>query len=229
MFINYLSSVGLVLIVMSGISADVSPAQKPAVQKAALVPGNMWPFKKGNSWTMATTVSNSATKNKTVQTQVITVAEVKKTPDGDEASLEYSMNDKVFQIETYRSTSAGIFRTGGGLDGTSRVDPPLPTVKFPLKVGNTWNWKRSVTTPQGESVGTATYTAPEIRTLKLAGEEFRAYKVHLTMTLHQGDQKIDVVNDYWFAPDIGLVKQGVVMGTITVEGSVSKYKLVISK
>ena len=219
MFSAFFRPISAAILLAAALLSISSNAQQPASAT------NVWPFKKGNTWTFDASAADSATNKKTPLVLVITVSDVKKTPDGDEAIVEYHIGDKVTQTETYRTSTAGIVRTGGGNDGKSTLQPPLPLIKYPMKVGNKWDWKGTIQTPGGAVSGTAKYSVPELQTLKLAGQTMQAYRLHLVLTISQGGQSGDFVNDYWFVPNIGLVKQKLVVGTATIEGSLTKYSL----
>jgi hypothetical protein len=43
--------------------------------------------------------------------------------------------------------------------------------------------------------------------------------------MSQAGQNLSVTNDYWFAPNIGLVKQAMKLQTLEVVGELTKYTL----
>ena len=50
-------------------------------------------------------------------------------------------------------------------------------------------------------------------------------KVHLVVTLSAQGQQFKLPNDYWFAPNVGLVKQTANLNGIVVDGELKSYKL----
>ena len=54
---------------------------------------------------------------------------------------------------------------------------------------------------------------------------FTAMRVHVDLEVAAGEQTAKVVNDYWFAPYVGLIKQKATIGGQAIEGVMTSYKL----
>ena len=54
----------------------------------------------------------------------------------------------------------------------------------------------------------------------------KAYKVDLNLVVTAGGQSATIVNSYWYAPNIGMIKQAASFGNGTsIEGTVTSYKI----
>ena len=182
-------------------------------------PVSYWPFAQGSTWTLSTNV-----QNKTFD-QIITVTSVKTDKGGSVATLNYTAGSKVVQVETYRTTPQEVARMSAGLDGSGVLSPPLPIIKYPMKAGNTWKWSGTITVHGVPVQGVSTLTVSGPTSVKTMGGTFSAFKVHSELVVTAQGQTQKVPNDYWFAPNVGLVRQQAQIGALTVDGSLKSYKL----
>ena len=60
--------------------------------------------------------------------------------------------------------------------------------------------------------------------------KYKAYRVDLDLTVQSGGTSIAIENSYWFAPNIGMVKQSVLMpdgkgGKVEIKAQVTDVKV----
>lgn len=200
---------GAAVVLLTG--ARISTSQSKTV--------NYWPFKEGSTWVLATTVQNKSSD------QTITVSSVKPGMGGSIATLVYKVGPTVAQQETYLTTSAGMSRLSSGQPGSGTISPPIPIIKYPLKAGTSWTWKGDIITAMGKAQGTSTLTVSGPTSVVTPAGTFSAMQVHSDLIIMAQGQKVALPNDYWFAPNVGLVKQHAKLGAIEVNAVLKSYKL----
>jgi hypothetical protein len=180
-----------------------------------------WPFKVGNTWTLNTKVNDK------VLVAIIKVTKIVPAQGTQsDAYLEYTIDGNVTQVEIYRFDDKGIARVGSGKDGSTRLDPPFTMIQYPPTDGSKWVWTGKISVGDNKFAATSNMSASGPETIKTAAGEFKAVKIHsdLTMTLPDGTS-MALPNDYWFAPGVGLVQQRAVVNGMTIDGSLTSYKL----
>ena len=201
------------LLVVSGcVWSDAGAAPKSAA--------DYWPFREGNTWTIDTTIGEKK------MTQVITVTKVTTKDGKTRAELEYKTEGRAIQLETYEVDANSIQRVSSGPNGANKLTPPLPVVQFPLTAGKKWDWKGEVVTSGGAPIkATAQLTVSGPEVIKTDAGTFSSMRVHLDLELVAEGETIKAPNDYWFASNIGMVKQKASIGGQEIEGLLTSYKL----
>jgi hypothetical protein len=188
-------------------------------QQPPLAAADYWPFREGSTWTFVATVGE---KN---LTQVITVTKVTKAEGKTRAELEYKTDGRTAQREIYEVDASSIQRVAAGPDGSNKLTPPLPVVQLPMTAGKKWDWKGDVSFGGSTFKGTAQLTVSGPETVKTDAGSFPAMRVHVDLDVVSGEQTIKVLNDYWFAPKVGLVRQKATIGSQVIEGVLTSHKL----
>ena len=101
---------------------------------------NYWPLKLGSTWTMPMPDIHPGWTIKFTVTSV--------TPQAAGTSLVdvgYKMHGKDVQDEEYVVSNSEIARSKGGPGGSAVCSPPIPIIKMPMKSGETWDWKGTIT------------------------------------------------------------------------------------
>jgi hypothetical protein len=207
-----------------------------------------YPMRPGSTWTYDSKTGDVQVRQKATVTKRV------KTREGDEATIEWRVNDQVVQTEVYRITPSVLLRLEGGAGAGGRLTPPVPILKYPPKPGSKWAWQGTVS-----SMGVTVAVKSKISikgpfTIKTPAGTFKnVLSIHNegTMTLQKpdkssrlpsqnrtlaagwqgqaapqaGPQTISYVSDFWLAPNVGLVQQKFVIGPQTIEGQLSSYKL----
>ena len=112
------------------------------------------------------------------------------------AVLERSLNGKVSGTEHLAATEKGVFRYR--VDGVE-LSPPVCVLKYPLKKDDTWETESTIANEQlkikGKVVDTEEVTVP-------AGK-YKTFRVEIETSVAGMQATIT----FWFAPDVGIVKQ----------------------
>lgn len=194
------------------IGSGPAPAQKGSSR-------DYWPLKQGNSWTLETKAGDVTI------VMTATVTKVVKEPQGTRITVDYISNGQSIQVETYRLTKNALLRMQSGTAGSGTISPPMPLIRYPLKAGASWTWKGTLVMPGQSGAGVAKLTVSGPETIKTPAGKFQAMRVHSNLTIEMQGQKLNIPNDYWFAPGIGIVQQKIQIGPQTVNSKLLKYKV----
>lgn len=174
-------------------STEPAPAAVEVVEKQA----NYYPLQLGATWRSRFTFDGRTC-------EVVTrIAKIEKIDGVELARLEASVSDAPSPASTehLRATPEGVFRQRyNGLE----VEPPLCLLKYPIREGETW--KADFKAGSEEVKGTCRVLPAEEVTVP-AGT-FTAARVLLEIN----DGRMTIKTTYWFAPDLGIVKQTVDIG-----------------
>jgi hypothetical protein len=180
-----------------------------------------WPMQVGNTWTIDTAVDGKSI--------LLELTVVKREATGAhevDATLEYQASGQEVQTEVYHIDTKGISRVHSGKGGANTITPPIPVLRYPVTYEDSWTWKGAI------SMGDQTF--PATGTLSVHGPEevvtpagtFKAARVRLDLTVPGADgTSTQIVNDYWFAPEIGMVRQAMSLGDKRIDGVMSAYHL----
>ncbi len=164
-----------------------------------------FPLKEGAVWTYRT---NNGSEYKTK------VESVKK-EDGDVVAKLVTRGTKgLISTEQVKVQKDGVFRIE--FSG-KKVDPPVQLLKFPFKNNETWKFDAEV----GKQPIKGGFTVTEAKGIKVGDKTYDTIKVE------SKDVKVDeqgTTITYYFARDVGLVKQTIVIGNTTVEVELVEYK-----
>ena len=207
---QFLGGLSLVTMVVGG-SALAQQAPKSAA--------DYWPFREGNTWTMAVTVGEKK------MTQVITVTKVTTKDGKTRAELDYKTDGRLAQREIYEVDASSLSRVAAGPNGANQLTPPVPVVQVPMTAGKKWNWKGEVAFGGQTFQASAQLSVSGPETVKTDAGSFPAMRVRMDLDVASGEQHIKVLNDYWFAPKVGLIQQKATVGGQVIEGVMSSYKL----
>jgi hypothetical protein len=131
------------------------------------------------------------------------IRKVAKTEEFDKqpcAVVQTLVGDRVASWERVAVKADGVYRYSSD---DNKYDPPLCFLKLPVKDGETWQVESTVA---GAGKVTGSFKEAEVAELKL-GEKKYEKVVQVTGDLDAGGAKIKVT--YYFAKDVGLVKQTV--------------------
>jgi hypothetical protein len=180
--------------------------------------GSVFPSSPGSTWEYAGTAGGRPIK---MSASVVS----SKTSGGSTTFVvKWMMDGRQASQETYILSASQLVRAAAGNDGKTDLNPPLPVIKLPAKVGQTWTWKGSMKTGGGQIEATAELKTAAKVDLKTPAGTFSAWKVDMKLVI----SGITITNTYWFAPGKGLVKQSTTVPgqngqPVVVEGSLTKY------
>lgn len=159
-------------------------------------PESYYPLTPGNEWHYAGKVGNKDLK------MVFRAAELEDIDGVKLIRLETLIDGKTAANEHLGHSDKGLFRHRfNGL----KVDPPFMLVRYPINKGDTW---KSNVKSGGEIAETTSTVGEETVTVPLG--KFKTVKV----TVAGSANGIDIKTTYWFAPDVGMVKQTLDMGEV---------------
>jgi len=153
---------------------------------------NYYPLEAGNSWTFRVDVNGKEV------TATSRIAKIEKINDISMGRLEVTVNDKIVGTEHLQQNDKGVFRHR--LNGLE-VEPPLELLRYPVKAGEKWAGELKV----GADTGKFSAEAGE-ETIEVAAGKYKTVRV--AIQLIEKGKTIDTT--YWFAKDVGIVKQTVV-------------------
>jgi hypothetical protein len=169
---------------------------------------NYYPLQVGNEWHYQLSVMG-ITKN-----MVTRIAKIENIDGKSLARLEAEVDGMAAATsEHLTQTDKGIFRhRNNGME----IDPPICLLRFPAKAGDKWDGKVMV---GKEKANYKCETTEE--EVQVAAGKFKALKVGVH--LEANGQKVDT--SYWFAKDVGFVKQTVDIAGIAIEMELQKFQL----
>lgn len=175
------------------------------------------PLKVGNRWTY-----RSGDHKVTIRVDALELFKVaKKDAQGKDVAYdalvarlsvtsgERTLTEHVGVLEDgiYRFTAAG-----------KAIEPPLRILKLPVKVGETWTC--SSTSAGKELAGT--FSSREEAVQVPAQPQPLLSRTASSRDFRIGDRRMDV--DYWFAPEVGMVKQVFAAGDMKVVLELEKFE-----
>jgi len=190
----------------SNAGGDKKEDKKEEKGKAAKTP-NYYPLQAGNQWTYQLTVNGNA------QTMVSKIAKIETIDKLMLARLEAEVGGNVGQTEHLQQTDKGIFRhRSNGLE----VTPPLMLMKYPFKDGEKWGGefmalgqKAKYTCEAGEE------------TVEVPAGKFKTARIVVTVE----QNGLNIGTTYWFAENVGFVKQTVDLNGINILAELQRFEL----
>ena len=206
-------SVSRLLIALLLLSASLCRANG---QKSA---ADYWPMKVGNFWKFVI-INNGERGYGTMK-----VTRVTKDAEGVIATITQTLEQSAGFTEKYRVSKQGIYRVATGANASIRLEPALPILKFPFKIGDEWDWsgKMTVAGQDSEAMGHVTVSGPE--TIKTPAGTYKAIKIHFLMTLDINGEKMELPTDYYLSPGVGLVRQIAQFGEMHIDGKLVRVKI----
>ncbi len=181
---------------------------------------DLFPGQKGSTWSYAGQVNGQ----KVSMTSLIISA----TGTGLQRTLvmQWSANGRVSQEETYIVRPGEVVRSRSGANGGGTITPPLPVITYPMTVGKTWQWRGTVANGATPLNGQARLKVAAHERIQTGAGAVMAYRVDLDLTMSANGQSIKLVNSYWFAPGMGMVRQRAQLpGGVSVDAALTSLKL----
>jgi hypothetical protein len=187
--------------------AAAKPAKKDDKRDNAAEQGNYYPLQVGNKWEYRVEVGGNSAKAVSSITKIETI-------DGIPlARLEATVNGNTVANEHLRATDKGVFRyRNNGLE----INPPICLLKYPVKAADKWEGDITVGKEKGKY-----FCETKEENVEVTAGKFKTLKV--TVTLQSKGQS--VTTSYWFAKDVGFVKQTVEAGDLNITMELEKFEL----
>jgi hypothetical protein len=185
-----------------------SPSSSSKAKGDAKAP-DYYPMKVGTKWHYQLDAGNGQ------KVQLVSEISGVDTFDGKSlARLEVAANGKKLPTtEHLRSDDNGVYRVRMN---KMEVTPPICLIKYPLKEGQSWGGEASAA---GQKMKLdCSEGKPE--DVQVPAGKYRA--IPCTITVTQGPVKLK--NVFWFAEDVGIVKQRSEVGPQTITLELTKYE-----
>lgn len=177
---------------------------------------NYYPLRKGNTWTYTFTLSGKTFNETATVTQ----------SSSSQAQVDWKVNGKTTQVETYLIRPDALLRVKSGPGGGGQITPPFPQIRTPLKAGQQWTWKGSISIMDHVIAGSSTIRVSGPEPIKTPAGTFRCMHIHSDLALDRpGQPSIHLPNDYWFAAGVGLVAQRLSAGPQTIDAKLVRYQV----
>ena len=163
---------------------------------------NLLPAKVGNYWVL------NGNAGKAPLSMTYKVMSVKSANGVTTAVFTMFKDSAPVSSETYLIDSKGVSRSLSGATGKDVITPPVQIIRYPVKIGETWNWKGTINTAAaGKLDCDATLKVARQEQVVTKAGKFNAVKIDMKLTVHVSRQTQTIDNSYWFAPGVGMVKQ----------------------
>ncbi len=174
---------------------------------------NYYPLKEGNQWSYKVTREGKKGGEKTALGETtFKVAKVRDVDGKKRAEIHnLSQDGKKLASEELANTKNGLLRYQVN---ELKLSEPLKLLKYPVEKGE---WEQDIQVGEKKAKFKIKIEAEE-EMVKVPSGEYDAVKMILTMEFEKGKTAATVT--YWFAPDVGMVKQTFVIGSgepITLE------------
>lgn len=217
---RYLSTAVLLLIAWSG-QAGAQSAMPPSAP-------DYFPIKAGACWHYIVPLEGRPVR------ETARIVHTSSAPEGEEVTLEWKRDGRPGQREVYRVTPTEVLRLRTGMDARCQISPPLPLLRLPLRAGQRWHWHGTFNAPEGAIPGKTILTVSGPEAVALAGGTVQAMRVRADTELivsqaawgggRTRQARPHVTEDYWFAPDVGLVKQQLFTDAQSLELRLTRYQ-----
>ena len=131
--------------------------------------------------------------------------EIKQTTDGQQVKFEISAHGQVFESETYSvgETTFDLLDVAG-----EHYEPKMPLLKFPMRVGDQWQWSGTMTAGEKPHKAQATVTSTDDSVLLPGSGSTDTILVVVDLSIESGGPTPATRKlRFWFAKDKGLIKR----------------------
>lgn len=131
---------------------------------------------------------------------------VQKTVKDRDVSIALVAKGQTIETERYRSTDDSFYLVEAMLE---KYEPPLPLLKFPMHVGDAWDWEgRVMTGPQGHDAVAAITTSTANLVIN-GGAHHDVVEVDVSLQFDSGvpDKPVYRRLQFWIVKDRGVVKR----------------------
>lgn len=136
----------------------------------------------------------------------IVTADIVQTRKGDEIVIDLRALGQVFETERYTSTDQDfcVLDAGGEV-----YDPPIPLIKYPMRVGDEWDWTGRIMTGQQPHPAKAKVTTASEAMMVNGGTVPAAVRVQVELQIDSGRPNAPSKRmlTFWIAPDMGVVRR----------------------
>lgn len=178
-----------------------SPARIAGERGQAAAGPDYWPFFEGSRWTLESDVLGVHVS------QPITIVKLVTVNGKRRAVMELPVYGNPSNYELWEADAAGVGRL---VDVNASYSPAYPVIKYPLIGGRTWRWQGTIESKKANRTyaADATFSVEGPQLLNLPYGRVSAMHVHIRSWADFDGQRTELIpSDYWFAPNIGIVRQ----------------------
>jgi hypothetical protein len=193
----------------SGTTREAKPAQSTDKDASTSKIKDYYPLKVGTKWHYQLDPGNGQKVQITSQ-----IGGIESIGGKDLARLEVLANGRKLPATEYlQRTERGVFRVRMN---NVEITPPICLIKYPLKEGQSWGGE----TATGEQRMKVECSEGKSEEINVPAGKYRA--VPCTVVVIAGGAKF--TNVFWFAEDVGIVKQRTEIGPQVVVMELTKYE-----
>jgi hypothetical protein len=182
----------------------------PAYAEEVLHASDYYPLTVGTTWTMELVGPQGNTE------LINTIEGVDKINEKELIRLTGSINGTVIATEHLEITDRGITRNQ--FNGAP-ITPPIVLLPEPIELGKTITEKE--VKMGSETMSVKIEVGDKLEKVKSPAGEFEAVHVKVTAKPAGGQ----VISDYWFAKGVGIVKQELKLGEVSVTTQLKSYEI----
>lgn len=188
----------------------------------ALTPENVLPLKEGNRWVYAVTTQTQA-GDKSVPEEgelAIEVDRIVEKEGGKLATMRILRDGREVDRQNWLVNAKGLYQTTGIVNGREiAFSPPQPLVLFPVKEGETFEWKGKGVCPDGFA-GTvrAKNTVTGVMDVDTGLGRKSGVAVESSQDFTSSANKGGMAVTTWYAPNIGILR--ILQTTVVKRGTV---------
>ncbi len=180
---------------------------------------NYFPANAGDQW-----VLKGAGGSKTFMMDIKVVSS-KHIGNASESVFQISLNHKPIEEEVYTVNKAGASRTAVGPKASLHMNPPMPLIQYPLRNGDTFTWQGTM---KGASLSVPVQNYCQVSgpvTVNTAAGRFHAYQLDMMNVVTVKQNTIHLPSTFWFAPNVGMVKQETAIKGLRVTAALQSYRI----
>jgi len=133
-------------------------------------------------------------------------ADIRQKQDGSHIEVDLMALGEVIESEQYQSTDDAFSVVDAG--GEEYV-PPIPLVKYPMHIGDSWTWSGNIDTG-GVQHGTKADISTSSQDLTInGGTVHNVVRIDVSLSIESGNSASPSTRKltFWIAPDMGVVKR----------------------
>lgn len=203
-----------------GGASAYKPKPAPKIESAEVKAGeeqSLFPFAVGSQWVYAVSVRVTTADGKSgQQTSEVTLrcTKIDDVEGGKQATMEARNTEGTLtDMQVWKVTDKGIFQVAAGAKA-DKFEPSVPNVMFPIKIGDTVNWKGTGPLPGGaKTEATAKVKVLGYQEIDTDMGRMNALAVE-TRFDWGGESKGAAAGTVWWRPNYGFVRfrQEIVVG-----------------
>ncbi|MGC8666615.1 MAG: hypothetical protein ACP5VE_00670 [Chthonomonadales bacterium] len=173
----------------------------PITMQKPVKPSEVFPVAKGDRWTMLVRVDEGSFLMDTVSAGLERFA-------GEPAYILQTLSGgRPVQEKAYGVSPQGVDRLAVGPHAQTRLDPPMPLLRYPIQPGQELSWSGKLVFPKGETPATAVCKVCCVDHVDTPAGTFDAYRLRILVTAYTPRNEMRYQSRVWLAPGVGIVRE----------------------